>query len=97
MTLQSRAKHSIKTPAAFNLAVLTPIAEFMGVALGHASNGYYYYMPLTCDVFGKDGDFTKSNTEIFSVFGELIGVWCVSDLLLLVRGISQHLGFANAL
>lgn len=48
------------------------VAEFMGVALGHATHGYY----MRKDVFGEQGDFTTA-PEVSQMYGELIGVWCV--------------------
>jgi NADH dehydrogenase [ubiquinone] 1 alpha subcomplex assembly factor 7 len=49
------------------------VAEYMKQALCHPSHGYY----MRKDVFGKAGDFTTA-PEISQMFGELIGVWCVS-------------------
>lgn len=50
------------------------VSEFMNLALGHPLYGYY----ITRDAFGVGGDFTTS-PEISQVFGELMGVWCVSN------------------
>lgn len=47
-----------------------PVADFMGLALGHPEHGYY----LTGDPFGSAGDFITA-PEISQVFGELIGLW----------------------
>ncbi len=47
--------------------------RYMALCLGHPEHGYY----MTRDPFGKAGDFTTS-PEISQVFGELIGVWCLS-------------------
>lgn len=49
------------------------VAEYMGLALGHAQHGYY----RTRDPLGRGGDFTTS-PEISQVFGEIIGLWCVT-------------------
>ena len=46
------------------------IAEYMGMALGHAEHGYY----MTRDPFGADGDFITA-PEISQMFGELLGLW----------------------
>lgn len=48
-----------------------PIADFMGLALGHPQHGYY----MTRDPLGAAGDFTTA-PEISQMFGELIGLWC---------------------
>ena len=49
-----------------------PVAEYMAIALGDPSHGYY----RTRDPLGADGDFVTA-PEISQVFGELIGLWCV--------------------
>lgn len=54
------------------------ISEFMRIALLHPQLGYY----CRTDVFGQDGDFTTS-PEISQMFGELLGVWCVSNWMAL--------------
>lgn len=46
-----------------------PVAEYMGVCLGHATHGYY----MKQVPFGREGDFTTA-PEISQVFGELIGL-----------------------
>lgn len=46
-----------------------PVAEFMGVCLGHPEHGYY----MKQVPFGREGDFTTA-PEISQVFGELIGL-----------------------
>jgi NADH dehydrogenase [ubiquinone] 1 alpha subcomplex assembly factor 7 len=50
-----------------------PIAEYMGLCLGHPQYGYY----TTHDPFGRAGDFTTA-PEISQMFGELIGLWAAS-------------------
>jgi NADH dehydrogenase [ubiquinone] 1 alpha subcomplex assembly factor 7 len=50
-----------------------PVAEFMGLCLGHPRHGYY----VTHDPFGSGGDFTTS-PEISQMFGELIGLWAAA-------------------
>jgi NADH dehydrogenase [ubiquinone] 1 alpha subcomplex assembly factor 7 len=49
-----------------------PIAEYMGLALGHPEYGYY----MTQNPFGVDGDFTTA-PEISQLFGEMIALWFV--------------------
>lgn len=46
-----------------------PVAEFMGICLGHETHGYY----IKQVPFGREGDFTTA-PEISQVFGELIGL-----------------------
>lgn len=52
------------------------VAEYMKEALTNPASGYYMHR----DVFGKHGDFTTS-PEISQMFGEMLGVWCVSEWL----------------
>ena len=47
--------------------------RYTGLCLGHPQHGYY----MTRDPFGQGGDFTTA-PEVSQVFGELIGVWCLS-------------------
>jgi NADH dehydrogenase [ubiquinone] 1 alpha subcomplex assembly factor 7 len=50
-----------------------PLDRYMALCLGHPIHGYY----LTRDPFGVEGDFTTA-PEISQMFGELVGVWCVT-------------------
>jgi len=50
------------------------VADFMSQALQHPKHGYY---TAKKHVIGKKGDFTTS-PEISQLFGELVGVWCVT-------------------
>lgn len=47
--------------------------RYMTLCLTHPEHGYY----TSRDPFGRDGDFTTA-PEISQMFGELIGIWCVS-------------------
>ncbi|MAS43678.1 MAG: methyltransferase [Rhodobacteraceae bacterium] len=47
-----------------------PLAEYMGLCLGHPRHGYY----ITRDPLGAAGDFTTA-PEISQMFGELVGLW----------------------
>ncbi len=48
--------------------------RYMALCLGHPEFGYY----MTRDPFGEAGDFVTA-PEISQMFGELVGVWCVSQ------------------
>ncbi len=50
-----------------------PVSDYMALALGHAEHGYYRRQ----DPLGAAGDFTTA-PEISQMFGELIGLWCVT-------------------
>ena len=51
------------------------LARFMELGLSHPEFGYY----STKDkIFNKGGDFTTS-PEISQMFGELVGLWFVSE------------------
>ena len=49
------------------------VAAFMATAMGHPEHGYY----TTRDPLGPAGDFVTA-PEVSQMFGELIGLWCVS-------------------
>ncbi|CAN7338739.1 class I SAM-dependent methyltransferase [Phyllobacterium sp. LjRoot231] len=49
------------------------VADYMAMCLFDRDAGYY----TTREPFGKDGDFITA-PEVSQIFGELIGVWCVS-------------------
>lgn len=49
------------------------VAEYMAVALGDPTHGYY----ATREPIGAAGDFVTA-PEVSQMFGELIGVWCVA-------------------
>ncbi|XP_041831977.1 protein arginine methyltransferase NDUFAF7, mitochondrial isoform X1 [Melanotaenia boesemani] len=51
-----------------------PVAEYMREVLTNPVTGYY----VKKDVLGPDGDFITS-PEISQIFGELVGVWIVSE------------------
>ncbi|XP_048450325.1 protein arginine methyltransferase NDUFAF7, mitochondrial isoform X2 [Rhincodon typus] len=50
------------------------VAEYMREVLTNPVTGYYQHR----DVLGPQGDFITS-PEISQIFGELLGVWCVSE------------------
>ena len=47
--------------------------RYMTLCLAHPEYGYY----MSRDPFGRGGDFTTA-PEISQMFGELIGIWCIS-------------------
>ncbi|XP_066533442.1 protein arginine methyltransferase NDUFAF7, mitochondrial [Hoplias malabaricus] len=50
------------------------VAEYMREVLTNPVSGYY----VKNDMLGADGDFITS-PEISQIFGELVGIWCVSE------------------
>ncbi|KAB2676165.1 class I SAM-dependent methyltransferase [Brucella tritici] len=50
------------------------VADYMAACLGDREAGYY----TTREPFGRDGDFITA-PEVSQMFGELIGIWCVSE------------------
>ncbi len=50
-----------------------PMDSYMNLCLAHPEHGYY----MARDPFGRAGDFTTA-PEISQIFGELVGIWCVS-------------------
>ncbi|GCB66252.1 protein arginine methyltransferase NDUFAF7, mitochondrial isoform X1 [Scyliorhinus torazame] len=50
------------------------VAEYMREVLTNPVTGYYQHR----DILGSEGDFITS-PEISQIFGELLGVWCVSE------------------
>ncbi|KAH9831576.1 DUF185-domain-containing protein [Rhodofomes roseus] len=63
-----------------NIKATGPISfgRYMQMCLSHPTEGYY--MKSSQQVFGEKGDFTTS-PEISQVFGELVGVWLLSQWL----------------
>jgi NADH dehydrogenase [ubiquinone] 1 alpha subcomplex assembly factor 7 len=76
------------------------VAEFMELALGHETYGYY----MTRDPFGEQGDFTTA-PEISQIFGEMVGTWLAAmwqmlgqrDMVLVELGPGRGTLMADAL
>lgn len=66
-TLKERLKRLIGTTGPIS------VADYMAACLGDRESGYY----TTREPFGRDGDFITA-PEVSQMFGELIGIWCVS-------------------
>ncbi len=66
---------SLKTEivAAISVDGPMPVERYMSLCLSHPEHGYY----MSRDPFGVKGDFTTA-PEVSQMFGELIGIWCVS-------------------
>ncbi|MBP5858522.1 SAM-dependent methyltransferase [Marivibrio halodurans] len=62
------------------------VADFMGLALGHPTHGYY----MTRDPLGRGGDFTTA-PEISQMHGELLGLWAAEVWRLMGRPTHVHL------
>ncbi|XP_051867287.1 protein arginine methyltransferase NDUFAF7, mitochondrial [Pristis pectinata] len=62
------------------------VAEYMREVLTNPVTGYYYHR----DVLGAQGDFITS-PEISQVFGELLGIWCVSEWMAAGKPKAFHL------
>ncbi|KAA1467716.1 DUF185-domain-containing protein [Dentipellis sp. KUC8613] len=58
-------------------------AQYMQMCLSHPTEGYY--MKSSNAVFGARGDFITS-PEISQVFGELVGIWLLSQYLPVAKG-----------
>lgn len=77
-TLAQRLKRHIKAQGSIT------VSEYMLTCLGDQEAGYY----MVQEPFGAKGDFITA-PEISQMFGELIGVWCVSQWL----AMEQHQPF----
>ncbi|MBB5702570.1 SAM-dependent MidA family methyltransferase [Ochrobactrum daejeonense] len=67
-TLEDRLKRMIATTGPIS------VADYMAACLGDREAGYY----TTREPFGREGDFVTA-PEVSQMFGELIGIWCVSE------------------
>ena len=68
LSLKDRLKRLIATSGPIS------VADYMAACLGDREAGYY----TTREPFGRDGDFITA-PEVSQMFGELIGIWCVSE------------------
>ncbi|XP_069787065.1 protein arginine methyltransferase NDUFAF7, mitochondrial isoform X2 [Narcine bancroftii] len=62
------------------------VAEYMREVLTNPVAGYYYHR----DVVGPQGDFITS-PEISQIFGELLGIWCISEWIAAGKPKAFHL------
>lgn len=62
------------------------VAEYMREVLTNPVTGYYYHR----DALGPQGDFITS-PEISQIFGELLGIWCVSEWMAAGKPKAFHL------
>lgn len=67
LSLKDRLKRLIATTGPIS------VADYMAACLGDREAGYY----TTREPFGREGDFITA-PEVSQMFGELIGIWCVS-------------------
>ncbi|KAL6486652.1 hypothetical protein MHYP_G00060440 [Metynnis hypsauchen] len=76
MSVEGRSDPSMLRHLTSKITATGPItvAEYMREVLTNPVSGYY----VKNDMLGADGDFITS-PEISQIFGELIGVWCVSE------------------
>lgn len=51
------------------------VSEFTKIALTHPTLGFYH----NCDVIGKEQSHFITSPEINQAFGELLGIWCVTQ------------------
>uniref|UniRef100_A0A4W5MRJ0 Protein arginine methyltransferase NDUFAF7 n=1 Tax=Hucho hucho TaxID=62062 RepID=A0A4W5MRJ0_9TELE len=61
-------------PSKIKAKVPISVAEYMREVLTNPVTGYY----VQNDMLGPDGDFITS-PEICQIFGELLGIWCLSE------------------
>lgn len=67
-SLKDRLKRLIATAGPIS------VADYMAACLGDREAGYY----TTREPFGREGDFITA-PEVSQMFGELVGIWCVSE------------------
>ncbi|SPU67037.1 ATP synthase subunit beta [Brucella neotomae] len=74
LSLKERLKRLIATTGPIS------VADYMAACLGDREAGYY----TTREPFGREGDFITA-PEVSQMFGELIGIWCLSEWDALAR------------